>query len=243
MREVQQPIFEMHLEIGRTGGSTGAAKVDFTCLRCNNFGRKPSHLRIFSAPPPHPEQMVPHGRISKKVNSNVSFLLDTVPTITLRCIYCQVLSLPPVKIHPQMLERSINISCKFQQNCYTATGKIYLRCPSASPRPISKCISKIACCSSLMVLLEVLLPTAASAMIKTHSAYKSTQQQQCVLYSIQHLSWRAPAHPLNNLHDCYQSTKLSTQSPICTLIITTVSGNVLLPKQRHHIFASEIFIY
>ncbi len=39
---------------------------------------------------------------------------------------------------PQTLECSIDIPFKFPQNCNTANSKIYLRCPSASPHPITK---------------------------------------------------------------------------------------------------------
>ena len=134
----------------------------------------PSHSRIFSAPPPSitnaskqenfrkgKEQCVLTSQHRPHRPTSLHILPSDVPST------CEN--------KPQTLERSIDIPCKFQRNCNTATGKIYLPCPSASPRPISKWISKIACCTSPMVLREVLLPTTALAMIKTHSAYESTR--------------------------------------------------------------------
>ncbi len=176
--------------------------------RSTMYPHKPSHLQI-SVSHPCPEGTHSTGRISEKVKSKVSFLLDIVHTVTLRCIYCQVLSLPPVKTHAASIFHENPAKLLHRKQA----SKIYLLCcPSAFPRPIPKLMSKVACCTSLfMVLLAVLCLTAALAMIKMHSTYKSTQQHQCIAYSFQHLSWRAPAHPLNNLHECYQYTVLGMQ--------------------------------
>ncbi len=103
--------------------------------------KHPTYKSALSCPPP--TRTHSSGRISKKEKSNVSFLLDTVlPATLLGCFYWQVLPLPPAKIHPQTLERRINIKWKFRKIVTPQTSKIYLRCPSSSPCPLSKLMPK-----------------------------------------------------------------------------------------------------